>query len=125
VQIRLWSAPLRILGEGGKVTGVEFEYQSAANGDGNGGGGTGETFVLPADQVFRAIGQKFLPACIGDSGVALTGGRIAVDEQRRTNVAKIWAGGDCVDGGEDLTVASVEDGKLAAESIHRSLAAAT
>jgi glutamate synthase (NADPH/NADH) small chain len=38
-------------------------------------------------------------------------------------VAKIWAGGDCVDGGEDLTVASVEDGKQAAESIHRSLTA--
>jgi glutamate synthase (NADPH/NADH) small chain len=120
VQIRLWSAPLRILGEGGKVTGVEFEYQSAENGD---GGGTGETFVLPADQVFKAIGQKFLPACIGDSGVALTRGRIAVDAERRTNVAKVWAGGDCVDGGEDLTVASVEDGKLAAASIHRSLTA--
>jgi len=118
VQIRLWSAPLRILGEGGKVTGVEFEYQSADN-----RGGTGETYVLPADQVFKAIGQKFLPACIGDSGVALAGGRIAVDEERRTNVAKIWAGGDCVDGGEDLTVASVEDGKLAAESIHRGLTA--
>jgi glutamate synthase (NADPH/NADH) small chain len=116
VQIRLWSAPLRILGEGGKVTGVEFEYQSATD-----GGGTGETYLLPADQVFKAIGQKFLPACIGESGVALTHGRIAVDGERRTNLAKVWAGGDCVDGGEDLTVASVEDGKLAAASIHRSL----
>ena len=117
VHIRLWSAPLRILGTGGRVTGVEFEYQRAVNGDGDGTGGTGETFVLPADQVFKAIGQKFLPACIGDSGVALTGGRIAVDEERRTSVAKVWAGG------EDLTVASVEDGNLAAESIHRSLTA--
>ena len=121
VQIRLWSAPVRIVGEAGKVTGVEFEYQSAGNGGGS--GGTGETYTLPADQVFKAIGQKFLPACIGDSGVALNGGRIAVDEERRTSVEKIWAGGDCVDGGEDLTVASVEDGKLAAESIHRSLTA--
>ena len=116
VQIRLWAAPVRIHGEGGKVAGVEFEYQ-------NGGGGAGETFVLPADQVFKAIGQKFLPACIGDSGVTLKGGRIAIDEERRTSVGNIWAGGDCVDGGEDLTVASVEDGKLAAESIHRSLTA--
>ncbi len=121
VQIRLWSAPVRILGEGGKVAGVEFEYQSAGNGGGT--GGTGESFVLPADQVFKAIGQKFLPACVGESGVALKGSRIAVDEERRTSVAKIWAGGDCVAGGEDLTVASVEDGKLAAESIHRSLTA--
>lgn len=121
VQIRLWSAPVRILGEGGKVTGVEFEYQSTGNGGGV--GGTGETYILPADQVFKAIGQKFLPACIGDSGIALKGARIEVDEERRTSVAKIWAGGDCVDGGEDLTVASVEDGKQAAESIHRSLTA--
>lgn len=121
VQIRLWSAPVRILGEGGKVTGVEFEYQSTGNG--GGAGGTGETYILPADQVFKAIGQKFLPGCIGDSGIALKGARIEVDEERRTSVAKIWAGGDCVDGGEDLTVASVEDGKQAAESIHRSLTA--
>lgn len=120
VQIRLRSAPVRILGEG-RVAGIEFEYQSAGNGGGS--GGTGETFILPADQVFKAIGQKFLPACIGESGVVLKGGRIEVDEERRTSVAKIWAGGDCVDGGEDLTVASVEDGKLAAESIHRSLTA--
>ena len=119
VQIRLWAAPVRILGEGGKATGIEFEYQNAGNGGGL--GGTGETFILPADQVFKAIGQKFLPACIGESGVALKGGRIEVDGERRTSVAKIWAGGDCVDGGEDLTVASVEDGKLAAESIHRGL----
>lgn len=116
VQIRLWAAPVRIVGEGGKVTGVEFEYQ----GD---GGGTGETFVLAADQVFKAIGQKFLPACIADSGVTLSGGRIAIDDERRTSVGNIWAGGDCVDGGEDLTVSSVEDGKLAAESIHRALTA--
>lgn len=116
VQIRLWAAPVRILGESGKVAGVEFEYR-------NGDDGTGEEFILPADQVFKAIGQKFLPDCIGDSGVTLKGGRIAVDEERRTSVSKIWAGGDCVDGGEDLTVASVEDGKQAAESIHRNLAA--
>ena len=121
VQIRLWAAPVRIHGEGGKATGVEFEYQNAGNAGKS--GGTGETFILPADQVFKAIGQKFLPACIGESGVALKGGRIEVDGERRTSVAKIWAGGDCVDGGEDLTVASVEDGKLAAESINRSLTA--
>jgi len=35
----------------------------------------------------------------------------------------VWAGGDCVAGGEDLTVASVEDGKIAAASIHAALTA--
>ncbi len=121
VQIRLWAAPVRLHGDGGKLTGVEFEYQVAGNGGGS--GGTGETFILPADQVFKAIGQKFLPACIAESGVTLKGGRIEIDDERRTSVADIWAGGDCVAGGQDLTVASVEDGKLAAESIHRSFSA--
>ena len=27
----------------------------------------------------------------------------------------VWAGGDCVAGGEDLTVAAAQDGKLAAK----------
>ena len=33
----------------------------------------------------------------------------------------VWAGGDCVAGGEDLTVSAVQDGKLAAISIDRTL----
>ncbi len=53
--------------------------------------------------------------------VALQGGRILVDDERRTSVAGIWAGGDCVFGGQDLTVAAVEDGKQAAFSIDRFL----
>jgi glutamate synthase (NADPH/NADH) small chain len=33
----------------------------------------------------------------------------------------VWAGGDCVFGGEDLTVSAVQDGKVAALSIHEFL----
>ena len=50
------------------------------------------------------------------------GGRIKVDAERRTSMAGVWAGGDCIAGGEDLTVVAVEDGKIAAESINRALA---
>ena len=53
----------------------------------------------------------------------LEGGRIKVDSLKRTSVAGIWAGGDCVAGGLDLTVASVDDGRRAAESIHQFLTA--
>jgi glutamate synthase (NADPH/NADH) small chain len=74
--------------------------------------------------VFKAIGQAFLPADIAESGIRLAGGRIAVDAERRTSVPGIWAGGDCIAGGQDLTVAAVEDGKVAAEAIHRHLTAA-
>jgi dihydropyrimidine dehydrogenase (NAD+) subunit PreT len=47
--------------------------------------------------------------------------RIAVDAERRTSLPGVWAGGDCVYGGEDLTVSAVQDGKLAALSIDRAL----
>jgi glutamate synthase (NADPH/NADH) small chain len=33
----------------------------------------------------------------------------------------VWAGGDCVAGGSDLTVSAVQDGKVAAFAIDRFL----
>jgi glutamate synthase (NADPH/NADH) small chain len=48
-------------------------------------------------------------------------GRIAVDDNRKTSLDNVWAGGDCVFGGEDLTVSAVQDGKIAAQSIHEYL----
>jgi dihydropyrimidine dehydrogenase (NAD+) subunit PreT len=47
--------------------------------------------------------------------------RIVVDEERKTSLPGVWAGGDCVHGGADLTVSAVQDGKLAALSIDRFL----
>jgi glutamate synthase (NADPH/NADH) small chain len=48
-------------------------------------------------------------------------GRIKVDAEGRTSLARVWAGGDCIFGGDDLTVSAVAQGRDAAESIHRSL----
>lgn len=54
--------------------------------------------------------------------IALENGRIKVDGEGRTSLAKVWAGGDCViDSREDLTVSAVAAGRDAAESIHRTL----
>ena len=122
VRIRHWGVPRRFLGENGKVVGVEFGRVSPVS-----GGSleeTGETFILEADQVFKAIGQSFVAESVAAAGVALTGGRIAVDGQRRTSLEDVWAGGDCVAGGQDLTVSAVEDGKVAARAIHARLSAA-
>lgn len=98
------------------VTAIELEYTATTA-----GGSEGETVTLRADQVFKAIGQKFDPRNIETAGIELLQGRIKVDPQQRTSLPKVWAGGDCVAGGLDLTVASVEDGKIAARSIHNSL----
>ncbi len=120
VTIRHWVQPRRVLVEEGKVAGIELEYTAFSDGRLV---GTGETLVIEADQVFKAIGQTFHPAPLNGSGdrIAIEGGRIAVDGEGRTTMPKVWAGGDCVGVGEDLTVSAVAQGRDAAESIHRSL----
>ena len=121
VVIRNWLQPLRVIGENGRVSGVEFACMSVETGS---YAPTGKTLVLPCDRVLKAIGQQYLD-CLeagNDSDrLTLEQGRIRVDVNRRTSHEKVWAGGDCVAGGEDLTVAAVQDGKLAAESIHSML----
>jgi dihydropyrimidine dehydrogenase (NAD+) subunit PreT len=113
VSLRLWSKPRKLLVDAGRVRGVEFESTQTA----------GETFVLEADLVFKAIGQKVLWDGLGDTAqiLDLKQDRIVVDGERRTSLPGVWAGGDCVFGGEDLTVSAVQDGKLAALSIDRFL----
>ena len=85
--------------------------------------GTGEIVALPADMVFKAVGQTLIQADLNGAAPEISKGRIVVDDDRKTSLDKVWAGGDCILGGEDLTVAAVEDGKIAAEAIHRALSA--
>ncbi|MEO1000814.1 MAG: dihydropyrimidine dehydrogenase, partial [Pseudomonadota bacterium] len=47
--------------------------------------------------------------------------KISVHGPGRTSMAKVWAGGDCAHGGDDLTVTAVAEGRDAAEDIHRML----
>jgi dihydropyrimidine dehydrogenase (NAD+) subunit PreT len=121
VIIRHWLQPKRVVAQFGKVTGIELEYTAETDGKLT---GTGQSIVLAADQVFKAIGQSFEAAPLNGSGatIALDRGRIRVDAEGRTSNPKVWAGGDCVaDAREDLTVAAVAAGRDAAESIHRVL----
>ncbi len=78
---------------------------------------TGETIRLPADQLFRAIGQTLEAV----EGLTLDGRKIAVTGAGRTSVPGVWAGGDCAAGGEDLTVTAVAEGRDAAMDIHAAL----
>jgi len=121
VAVRYWSSPRRLLTRDGRIRAVEFETTRSAN-DGR-LEGTGQTFVLDADVVFKAIGQKVLWERVGGTAefVDVNQDRIVVDEERKTSLPGVWAGGDCVHGGADLTVSAVQDGKLAALSIDRSL----
>ena len=118
--IRHWARPLSVSGENGVLRSVTFAATAERDGrlvD------TGESFELAADQLFKAIGQVFVPQDLEGSSdlLDLESGRIAVDAERRTSLPGVWAGGDCAAGAEDLTVVAVEDGKQAALSIDRAL----
>jgi glutamate synthase (NADPH/NADH) small chain len=122
VKIKHWAKPVRIVAEGRHLAGVEFEYTEL--GEQNRLEGTGQRFMLQADMLFKAIGQLFLPDPLKNGAqepLAIKSGRIVVDGERRTSLPGVYAGGDCVLGGSDLTVQAVQDGKLAAEAIDRQL----
>ena len=120
VRIRHWARPVRLVGKD-HVTRVEFEY-TRIGADGR-LEGTGETFALQADIVFKAIGQEVDWDELGATSRVLrvSNGRIGVDAHRKTSLDNVWAGGDCVAGGQDLTVTAVQDGKIAAQAIDRYL----
>lgn len=96
---------------------IVFEYTRQ---DGSNLVPTGETLEIAADQVFVAIGQ-WMDAETED--LELDGTTLARFDGNKSSVSNVWVGGDCAHGGEDLTVTAVEDGKIAAESIHRALSA--
>lgn len=114
VRILPHARPVSLHGNGA-VAEIELEYTTQGP---DGLKGTGETFRLPADQVFKAIGQTLADT---PDGLALDGGKIAVEGPGRTSLEGVWAGGDCARGGDDLTVTAVAEGRDAAEDIHRNL----
>jgi glutamate synthase (NADPH/NADH) small chain len=119
VIIRHWLQPRALTrNDRGEVCGITLDYTSMADGRLS---PSGESITLASDQVFKAIGQTPAEAVLAGAGMALSRGRISVDDEGRTSIPGIWAGGDCIAGGQDLTVAAVQDGKIAAESIHRTL----
>ena len=81
----------------------------------------GSDFELDVTRVFRATGQvadqDFFE---GVPDVALAAGKVVVDERFRTGNPRIWAGGDCVNGGKEV-VNAVEHGKQAARDIDATL----
>lgn len=105
VTLHHWASPARIVGDN-CVSSVKFD-----TGDGG--------LRLDADIVFKAIGQMMDDD--GLASLAMESGRFVVDENQKTSMAGVWAGGDCVVGGDNLTVSAVQQGKIAAIDIDRTL----
>ncbi len=122
VRLMTWAQPQELLlDEQGRVRGMRFARTRL---EGGRPVSTGESFDLAADAVFKAIGQTFDESALSDPlahALKRAGDRIEVDEQLRTSVPGVYAGGDCTSLGQDLTVQAVQHGKLAAEAIHAQL----
>ena len=74
--------------------------------------------TIVTDQVFMAIGQTLeWPNDVPNQ----VQNKINVLEHGRTDIHKLWAGGDCVIKDDDLTVTAVAHGRDAAEDIHKFL----
>jgi len=125
VRIRTWAAPLEVLlDEDGRVRGMRFEETRLEDGRLV---NTGAVIEIAADAVFKAIGQgmavladPLAPGLENELEHERSNGnqRIRVDAGFRTALPGVYAGGDCVAPGQDLTVQAVQHGKLAALAIH-------
>lgn len=116
VAIRYWLAPVAI--EAGAVLCAKTRLDAGRLVL------TDERVTLAADLVLKAVGQSFLPGPLRvGTAPELGRARIEVDGQYRTSLPGVFAGGDCVSAGEDLTVQAVAHGRDAAIAIHRSLSA--
>jgi glutamate synthase (NADPH/NADH) small chain len=122
VRMKTWLAPQEVLLDAdGKVRGMRFEQTRMEGGKLI---GTGAYTEIAAEGVFKAIGQGSDQLSLTDPEAlkfARKGDKIIVDAGFRTAVPGIYAGGDCVDPGQDLTVQAVQHGKLAAMAIHQDI----
>ncbi len=115
----IWLAsPKEILGEGGKVKGIVCNTMKLGEPDVSGRRSpveTGETFSLDVDMVIKAAGQMPFEQLIMDNGLVNNKGKISI-QNNATNVAGVFAGGDCVNGGKEV-VDAVQAGKDGASGI--------
>jgi len=121
VTIHHWAVPVGLMADAGGTITIELG-KTGLDTDGK-LNVSSDTFFLEADIVFKAIGQKLADEKLGSElkGLQLEHGKIVVDESQATSIAGVWAGGDCVVGGDDLTVSAVQHGKIAAIAMDRRL----
>ena len=106
----MWqTTPVEILGEG-RVAGMRVADAA------------GFVSEIACDQVIKAIGQQKMASFFVETiGISVDEkGRVVVNEQMQTSDPKIFAGGDCANGGKEAVDAS-QMGKHAAMGIHKAL----
>jgi glutamate synthase (NADPH/NADH) small chain len=128
IEFRFLAQPTRVVATETAVLGLECASVSLGPADSSGRPAPrpvpGSEFVIPADQIVKAIGQEKWPWS-GHLQLATERGFLRVNEDLETSLPGVYAGGDSIRArGTCSTVMAVQDGKLAAAAIHRKLAKA-
>jgi dihydropyrimidine dehydrogenase (NAD+) subunit PreT len=113
------AAPVEVIADNGHVAGIKLARTKVVNGKAE--LIPGEEWVEPVDMVIKAIGEpkqvellkRLFPKIELDKRGAITYDRTT----GATNLPKIFAGGDCANGGREV-VNAVGEGKKAARGIH-------
>ncbi len=122
------TAPKKIIGNS-SVEGIECARMKLGEPDAKGKMGIhpfgrkpieipGSEFVIPVDMVIKAIGQGAKAGFLNSiPGLKIENGRVIVNPQNyQTGNSKVFAGGDCINGGKEVVNAAY-DGKRAAHGI--------
>jgi hypothetical protein len=128
VSIRFLTQPVEILGDSNGITGISCISMQLGEPDASGRRRPlpvpGSEFLLPAEGIIKAIGQRPDPLTIAIRGKTLAmslRGTVEVHPVNlSTSIPGLFAGGDNVTGPATV-VEAIWAGKQAARSIHRSL----
>ncbi len=126
VLIEYLTAPVEIIGDGTKVTGIRCQRMKLGDVDATGRQQPvpveGSDFTIDADHVVVAVGQRPSTALLRIKGLSINDdATINVDPLTlQTNILDIFAGGDCVTGPSNV-VEAMAAGLRTAESIDRYL----
>jgi len=125
VSFSFLTQPVRVRAEGGLVKSLECLRMALGSPDASGRPSpqpvVGSEFSLAADQIVKAIGQV-KPALAALLQLKTDKGFLQVSQNFETSTPGVFAGGDCIRArGAASTVMAVQDGKLAARSIHERL----
>lgn len=125
VDFRFLTQPVRVIVESGRVAGLECVRMALREADSSGRPSpqplADSAFILRTDQVVKAVGHE-RPPLATLLGLDTRGGYVMVGSDFETSRPGLYAGGDCIrSSGACSTVMAVQDGKLAAQAIHRNL----
>jgi glutamate synthase (NADPH/NADH) small chain len=116
----LWlTSPKAAIGANGRLTGLICSRMRLGDADSSGRRSpvdTGEMVTLEVDMVIKAAGQAPFADLVQSSGLENDKGKIRIGEGGVTDYARVFAGGDCVNGGKEV-VDAVQAGKDAAAAM--------